>query len=195
GYMLSTALASFFLPFLPLLPVQILLINLLADFPAMALAADSVDPELIQRPRRWDIPAVLKFMILFGLIGTISDLITFAILLYGLHVGDEEFRTGWFVVSIMTGLLIMLSVRTQRPFFRSQPGSLLLLAALGVSVTTLVLPMTPFNHYFGLSPLTWKLVAIVGTVSLIYAFMIEMGKLYFYRVRRRAATGAQLSQT
>ncbi|MFN9913195.1 MAG: cation transporting ATPase C-terminal domain-containing protein, partial [Pirellulaceae bacterium] len=96
GYMLSLAIASLYLPFLPLLPTQILLINLLADFPAMAMATDSVDAELIQRPRRWDIPAMTWFMLLFGLLGTSADLLTFFVLFQLLEVTEAQFRTTWF---------------------------------------------------------------------------------------------------
>ncbi len=92
GYMLSMAIASLFLPFLPLLPSQILLINLLADFPAMALATDSVDPEIIDRPRQWDIKSILRFMLMFGLTGTCFDLLTFAVLLHLFQATTKSFE-------------------------------------------------------------------------------------------------------
>ncbi len=94
GYMLSMAIATLFLPFLPLLPTQILVINLLADFPAMALATDNVDPESIQRPRHWDMQLVVRFMLTFGLIGTCSDLLTFWTLRNVFQADEQEFRTG-----------------------------------------------------------------------------------------------------
>ncbi len=180
GYMLSMAIASLFLPFLPLLPSQILLINLLADFPAMALATDSVDPEIIDRPRQWDIKSILRFMLMFGLTGTCFDLLTFAVLLHLFQATHEEFRTGWFMVSIFTGLLIMLAVRTRRPFFRSQPGIWLIIAAAGVAAVTICLPFIGIGKVFELVRPTPSLLAMVATISLFYAVAMELGKRIFY---------------
>lgn len=181
GYMLSMALASIFLPFIPLMPVQILLVNLMADFPAMAMATDSVDKELVKRPRTWDIKSIAIFMTLFGMLGTISDLITFYFLLRVVHAEIAVFQTTWFIVSIMTGLLIMLTVRTQRPFFLSQPGRLLLFAVLSVAVATIALVYSPFAQYFELvSPTPQMLLLVVG-ISAGYAVAIECTKLVFYR--------------
>ncbi len=181
GYMLSMAIASLFLPFLPLLPSQILLINLLADFPAMALATDSVDPEIIDRPRQWDVRSILRFMLMFGLTGTCFDLLTFAVLLHLFQATHEEFRTGWFMVSIFTGLLIMLAVRTRRPFFRSQPGIWLIVAALGVATVTICLPFMELGKVFELVRPTPSMLAMVTTISLFYAVAMELGKRIFYR--------------
>jgi Mg2+-importing ATPase len=180
GYMLSMAIASLFLPFLPLLPTQILLINLLADFPAMALATDSVDAEIVQRPRQWDVRSILRFMLLFGLIGTCFDMLTFAGLIYLFHATEEQFRTGWFMVSIFTGLLIMLAVRTRRPFFRSRPGKWLLLAALGVAMITCVLPFVELGKVVELVRPTPTLVGLVLVISACYAVAMELGKSIFY---------------
>lgn len=181
GYMLSMAIASLFLPFLPLLPVQILLINLLADFPAMALATDSVDPEIVDRPRKWDVRTILRFMLMFGLTGTCFDLLTFIGLLKVFHASEEEFRTGWFLVSIFTGLLIMLAVRTRRPFFRSRPGLWLILAASGVAIVTLALPFLQMRNAFELVRPTPALLSLVFLISAGYAVAMEIGKRLFYR--------------
>jgi Mg2+-importing ATPase len=181
GYMLSLAIASLYLPFLPLLPTQILLINLLADFPAMAMATDSVDTELIQRPRKWDMQAITWFMLLFGLLGTSADLLTFYLLFELLKVTEAEFRTTWFLVSVMTGLLIMLTARTQRPFFRSRPGNLLLIATGGVAAVTWALPWTPLGAWFHLVPPDAKQWGLVCLISSLYAIAMESGKQFFYR--------------
>lgn len=173
GYMLSMAIASLFLPFLPLLPAQILLINLLADFPAMALATDRVDPESIVRPRRWEMSSIVRFMLTFGLAGTCSDLLTFWTLLNVFEATPEQFRAGWFTVSILTGLLIMLVIRTSRPFVFSRPGRWLLIAAGAVAVVTLSLPYTPAGRLFELAPPTPWLYAAVILICSFYVAMLE----------------------
>jgi P-type Mg2+ transporter len=180
GYMLSIAIASLFLPFLPLLPTQILLINLLADFPAMALSTDSVDPEIVDRPRRWDIQTILRFMLMFGLTGTCFDLLTFASLLKIFQSTEEEFRTGWFIVSIFTGIIIMLTVRTRRPFFRSRPGVLLMVAATSVAIVTLTLPYLQIGKFFELTRPSASMLGMVVVISSLYAFAMEVGKRLFY---------------
>lgn len=185
GYMLSMAIASMFLPFLPLLPTQILLINLLADFPAMALATDSVDAELVKRPRHWDVRSILRFMLLFGLIGTCFDMLTFAGLIYFFQATEEQFRTGWFMVSIFTGLLILLAVRTHRPFFRSRPSNLLLVAAAGVASVTFVLPFLELGRVVELVRPTLALLGLVLFISACYAVAMELGKCIFYGWQRR----------
>lgn len=184
GYMLSVALASLFLPFLPLLPTQILLINLLADFPAMALSTDSVDSEIVQRPRQWDIRSILIFMLLFGLIGTGFDMLTFAGLIYLFQANEDQFRTTWFMVSIFTGLLIMLAVRTRRPFFRSRPGKLLIVAAAGVATVTALLPYSDFGKVVELVRPTPALLGLVAFISACYAVAMEVGKSIFYGKQR-----------
>jgi P-type Mg2+ transporter len=180
GYMLSMAIASLFLPFLPLLPTQILLINLLADFPAMALSTDSVDPEIVDRPRRWDIQTILRFMLMFGLTGTCFDLLTFAGLLKIFQSTEAEFRTGWFIVSIFTGLIIMLAVRTRRPFFRSRPGFWLIVAAAGVAIVTVTLPFLEIGKVFELVRPSPALLGWVALISCFYAVAMEVGKRLFY---------------
>jgi Mg2+-importing ATPase len=180
GYMLSMAIASLFLPFLPLLPTQILLINLLADFPAMALATDSVDVEIVERSQKWDVRSILRFMLLFGLTGTCFDMMTFAGLIYLFQATEEQFRTGWFMVSIFTGLLIMLAVRTRRPFFRSRPSKWLLLAAAGVAAITITLPFVELGKVVELVRPTPALLGLVIFISACYAVAMELGKSIFY---------------
>ena len=121
GNMFSMAGASLFLPFLPMLPFQILLTNFLTDFPAMTIAADSVDPEMIRKPRRWNIGFLRDFMVVFGLISSVFDYLTFGLLLLVMHANPVEFRTAWFLVSVTTELLVMFSLRTRR-FFLHQPA-------------------------------------------------------------------------
>lgn len=181
GYMFSTAAASLFLPFLPLLPAQILLINLLADFPAMMLATDSVDPELIDRPRRWNIGLIWRFMLVFGWSSSVFDFMTFGILLFVYQASIDEFRTGFFIESVLTGLLIMLIVRTQRPFFKSRPGRYLLVTALIIGCITVALPYSPFGPALGFTRPPWSLMALVGVIACFYSLGMELAKKLFYR--------------
>jgi Mg2+-importing ATPase len=126
GNMFSMALLSLFLPFLPLLPTQVLLMNLLTDLPEMTIAGDSVDPELVSKPTRWSIGFIRKFMVVFGLVSSIFDYVTFGVLLFLLHANVGQFRTGWFIESVVSASMVVLIIRTRRPFFKSRPGRYLL---------------------------------------------------------------------
>ncbi|HTI51407.1 MAG TPA: magnesium-translocating P-type ATPase [Planctomycetaceae bacterium] len=182
GYMFSMACASLFLPFLPLLPAQILLVNLLADFPAMALATDSVDPEQIHRPRRWDVRFIARFMLSFGFSSSMFDFLTFGTLLFVYGENQELFHTGWFIESVLTGLMIMLVVRTQRPFFLSRPGKLLVFACSMVALVTVLLPFSPFaSELEFVRPPAMLLFLTVG-ITLLYGVGMEVVKRFFYRV-------------
>ena len=124
GNMFSMAGVSLFLPFLPLLPKQILLTNLLTDFPEMTIATDSVDSEMVDYPRRWDIKAIRKFMITFGLVSSVFDYLTFGVLLLILQATQDQFRTGWFLESVISASLIVLVIRSRNPFFKSRPAKI-----------------------------------------------------------------------
>ena len=126
GNMFSMAGVSLFLPFLPLLPKQILLTNLLTDFPEMTIATDRVDNEMVDYPRRWDIKAIRKFMMTFGLVSSVFDYLTFGALLLILHATQDQFRTGWFLESVISASLIVLVIRSRKPFFKSRPSKYLL---------------------------------------------------------------------
>jgi len=180
GNMFSMAGAALFLPFLPLLPKQILLNNFLTDFPAMAISTDSVDQELVQRPRRWDIGFIRNFMIVFGIVSSVFDFLTFAVLVFVLKATDEVFRTGWFVESVMTEVLIIWVMRTWKPFYRSLPSRPLLLAMVLVLVITLVLPYSPLSGILGLTPLPVSSIALLGLITVLYAGVSEFTKKLFY---------------
>jgi Mg2+-importing ATPase len=152
GNMTSMALASVFLPFLPLLAGQILLNNFLSDVPALGMADDKVDPELVDHPRRWDMKFIGRFMLEFGLLSSLFDFLMFGALLGLFAASPLLFRTGWFTESLMTELVIALVVRTRRPFFRSQPGTILLVLTIGVFVVTVLLPYLPFTDFSMFSP-------------------------------------------
>ncbi len=181
GNMFSMAGASLFIPFLPLLPFQVLLINFVTDFPAMTIATDSVDQEMLEKPRRWNIGFIRKFMVTFGLVSSAFDYLAFALLLLVLKLSQDAFRTGWFLESVLTELLIMLVIRTQRPFFKSKPGKYLLYSTAGVALLTLALPFIPgLNRLLGFTPLPWALVLGLIGVTALYVLMNEGAKRIFY---------------
>jgi P-type Mg2+ transporter len=184
GNMFSMALLSIFLPFLPMLPVQVLLTNLLTDLPEMTIAGDSVDPELIARPRRWSIKFIRNFMVVFGILRSIFDFLTFGVLLFLLHAGVNQFRTGWFIESVVSASMVVLVIRTRRPFFKSMPSKYLLTATLAVVVATFLLPYTPLAKLFVFTPLPLYFLIIVAVIVAIYILAAELVKRLFYsRVR------------
>lgn len=180
GNMFSMAGASLFLPFLPLLPPQILLTNLLTDLPEMAIATDAVDEEFLARPRRWDIAFIRNFMLTFGFLSSVFDYLTFGVLLL-IGATTTQFRTGWFQESVISAVLIVLVIRTQHLFFRSRPGRWLLLATLAVITATLLLPYTPLGGLFHFTPLPPLFLGALGSVIILYVAGAEAVKRAFYR--------------
>ena len=179
GNMLSMAAASFFLPFLPLLAKQILLNNLLSDIPMLGLPGDHVDAERIERPGRWQVRPIRDFMLVFGLISSAFDLLTFAALWVLSRGVAEVFRTGWFVESLLTELAIVLVVRTRLPVHRSRPGRLLWTSTAAVAALTLALPWLPGSRWFGFVPLPGAVLATVLAITLAYAATSELAKRRF----------------
>ena len=181
GNMFSMAGVSLILPFLPLLPKQILLTNLMTDFPEMTIATDRVDTAMIDHPRRWDIKAIRQFMITFGIVSSVFDFVTFGVLLLVLHATQVQFRTGWFLESVVSASLIVLVIRTRQPFFRSRPGKFLLMATLSIVAVTVILPFTPLAGIFGFSPLPVSFLLLIGVVVLLYVITAELVKMVFYK--------------
>jgi Mg2+-importing ATPase len=181
GNMFSMAGVSLILPFLPLLPKQILLTNLMTDCPEMTIATDSVDNEMIDYPRRWDIKAIRKFMITFGIVSSVFDFLTFGVLLLVLHATRVQFRTGWFLESVVSASLIVLVIRSRKPSFKSRPGKYLLMTTLSSVVITVIVPFTPFAKIFGFSPLPFSFLLLIGIIVLFYIFAAEMAKKVFYK--------------
>jgi Mg2+-importing ATPase len=181
GNMASMAAASLVLPFLPLTAGQILLNNFLSDIPAIGIADDAVDPELIATPRRWDMRYIARFMLGFGLLSSVFDGLTFLMLLEGFGSTAQVFRTGWFVESLLTELAIALVVRTRRRCFRSRPGTMLALSSLVLMAVALALPYLPYAHIVGFVPLPPTLLAAVCAVTLLYVVAAEWTKGWFLR--------------
>jgi P-type Mg2+ transporter len=181
GNMFSMAGAAVFLPFMPLLPKQILLNNFLSDFPAMAIATDSVDSDQLRKPQVWDIKFIRNFMIVFGIVSSVFDFLTFGALMFVLNTGPDEFRTGWFVESVMTEVLIIVVLRTWKPFYRSRMSRPLLIAMLLVLLITLALPYSPLNGLLGFTPLPLRSLMVLGLISVLYMLASEVTKWVFMR--------------
>ena len=187
GNTVSMAVASLILPFLPMLPRQILLTNLLTDLPSTTIAQDRVDPERTLKPQGWDIGFVRDFMIVFGLVSSVFDFIAFAVLRLGFHAGATLFHTGWFVASMLTELLVLMVLRTQRPFFRSRAGKPLVVSSLAVAAITLALPYSGgLAHVLGFVPLSRTLLLALLAITAGYIVTAELVKRVFYSVRSRA---------
>jgi Mg2+-importing ATPase len=181
GNMFSMAGASLFLSFLPLLPKQILLTNLLTDFPEMTIATDSVDRELIEKPRRWNIQFIRNFMLTFGILSSVFDYLIFGVLLLILHATTDQFRTGWFVESVISASITVLVIRTRKPFFRSRPGKYLLIATLLIVVVTILIPITPLAELLGFQPLPMTTLLVIGIIVVLYIVAAEVVKRSFYK--------------
>ncbi|OCB34513.1 magnesium-translocating P-type ATPase [Mycobacterium malmoense] len=206
GNMFSAAAASALLPFLPMLPSQILLNNLLYDSSQLAIPTDRVDAAQLQAPSHWDVAFIRRFMLIFGPISSLFDFLTFGLMLGVLHAGAVEFRTGWFVESLATQTLIIFVIRTRMvPFFRSRPSALLAVTSLTVVAVGAGLTISPLGRTLGFTPLPWQFFAVLGAFVVCYLVLVELGKLLFYsepirpvgrprrtrgsayRIRRRAA--------
>ncbi|WP_213767691.1 magnesium-translocating P-type ATPase [Caballeronia sp. dw_19] len=181
GNMFSMAGASLLLPFLPLLPKQILLTNMLTDLPAMTISSDGVDSQMLTSPQRWDIGFIRSFMLTFGILSSVFDYVTFGVLLYLFHAGTDEFRTAWFVESVVSASLILLVVRSRLSLFTSRPSRRLVLATLAVAVAAVVLPYFPYASLLGLAPVPLKYLAAIAAIVAVYICAAEVTKRIFYR--------------
>ncbi|MCL5883677.1 MAG: magnesium-translocating P-type ATPase [Actinobacteria bacterium] len=182
GNMFSMAGASLFLPFLPLLATQVLLINFLTDLPELTIATDRVDEELVERPRRWNIPFIREFMVTFGLVSSIFDYMTFGALLLIMNATTEQFRTGWFIESVVSASMIVLVIRTRRPFFKSAPSRYLLLTTILVICGVIILPYTPLGSPFQFVSLPPQFLLMLAVILVLYVLTAEAAKKVFYRV-------------
>jgi Mg2+-importing ATPase len=181
GNMASMAAASLVLPFLPLTAGQILLNNFLSDVPAIGLAGDAVDRELVDRPRRWNMRFIARYMVEFGAMSSVFDILTFATLIGIFHAAPDAFRTTWFIESLLTELVAALAMRTRRPFFRSRPGMVLLASTMILVPIAFAIPYAPFAGVFGFVPIPLPLVITVITITAAYVVATELQKQWFYR--------------
>jgi Mg2+-importing ATPase len=182
GNMFSASIASVILPFLPMLPGQILINNLLYDTSQLAIPTDHVDEEQLRAPSHWDIGAIRRFMLLFGPISSIFDFATFGLMLYFFHAAPPEFRSGWFIESIATQTLIVLAIRTHKvPFLRSRPSGPLVAAVLGVVAFGAWLPYSPVNGLLGFAPLPAPFFLALVAMVIVYLALVEAAKLWYFR--------------
>ncbi len=181
GNMLSMAGASLFLPFLPMLPTQILLNNFLYDMAQITIPTDNVDDAYVRAPQRWDIGLIRNFMVFIGPISSIYDFLTFYVLLRVLHAGPEEFHTGWFVESLATQTLVLFVIRTSGNPFRSRPSRPLMATTLGICVLGTLLPFLPFGAKLGFTPLPAIYFAFLVAATVTYLLLVELGKRLLMR--------------
>src|SRR5579884_2070736 len=195
GNMFSAAAAAAVLPFLPMLPSQILLNNLLYDASQLTIPTDRVDAEQLRAPSHWDLHMIRRFMLFFGPVSSLFDFLTFGIMLGLFHAGPDLFRSGWFVESLATQTLVIFAIRTRRvPFLRSRPSMPLLGAALAVVAVGSALPLSPLSGMLGFRALPIGFFVTLGGLVVIYLVLIEVAKQVFFTERpaapaRRRSTG------
>jgi P-type Mg2+ transporter len=154
--------------------------NVLTDFPEMTIATDSVDDELMAEPRRWDISSIRNFMFVFGTLSSVFDYLTFGALLLVLRADKEAFRTGWFLESVISASLVVLVIRSRRPFWRSKPSVYLLWTTVAVVIATLILPYTPLAQTLGLRPVAPAFLLMLAAIVASYIAAAEVAKRFFY---------------
>jgi Mg2+-importing ATPase len=181
GSMCSVALASQVLPFLPMLPKQILLINFITDFPYLSVASDNVDEEQIDKPGKWDLKFIRNYMLLFGIHSSLFDILTFLVLLLVLKVRESTFQTGWFVESTLVQLLILFIVRTHKNFIKSKPGKYLVLLSIFGALITLGISYSPFAKGLGFTPLPLYIMGSMALIVMIYIITADILKTWFFK--------------
>jgi P-type Mg2+ transporter len=181
GNMFSAAAASAVLSFLPMLPSQILLNNLLYDTSQLSIPTDNVDAEQLHAPSHWNIAFIRRFMLTFGPISSLFDFMTFGLMLGVLHAGPVEFRTGWFVESLATQTLIIFAIRTRRvPFIRSRPGLVITAATFSVVALGIAITISPIAHSLGFTTLPWQFFTALVGLTVAYMILVEITKKIFY---------------
>jgi P-type Mg2+ transporter len=182
GNMFSAAGAVVLLPFLPMLPLQILLNNFIYDFSQITIPSDNVDRDWIDKPKRWDLKFIKKFMLVFGPISSLFDFITFFVLFFIFHASAGMFQTGWFVESLATQTLIIHVIRTKKtPFIESKPSVYLLLSTIACVALGWIIPLTPIGKFFGFMPLPPVIYFAITGIVITYLVVIEIAKRIFYR--------------
>ncbi len=183
GNMLSMAVASIALPFLPLLAGQILLINLLTDLPAMTIATDTVDAKQLRRPQTWNVRLIRNYMLVFGALSTVFDLTTFVVLRLVFHAEAAEFRSAWFLGSILTEVGVLFVLRTRAPFFTSRPSRWVVLTSIIVVVIAVALPYSPLAAALQLVAIPAALLGLIAVITVGYITATELTKRVFWRRR------------
>ena len=181
GNMFSMAGASLILPFLPMLPTQILLNNILYDISEVPIPLDQVDAEEVRRPHVLDLNFIRNFMLVIGPISSLFDFLTFYIMLTVLQADEKLFQTGWFVESLCTQVLVIFIIRTRGNPLKSRPHPLLTATSMAIVAIAVLLPFTPIGADFGFVPPPAKFYFILGVMVLVYLAAVELAKRVFYR--------------
>ncbi|MBO9542000.1 magnesium-translocating P-type ATPase [bacterium] len=181
GNMFSMAGAALLLPFLPMLPMQILLNNLLYALSQLAIPGDRVEPEALLKPRRWDVRFIQRFMVVLGPISSIFDFLTFWLLLWAFRATAPLFHTAWFVESLLTQTLVVFVIRTSRSPFRHPAGRGLRLSVFGICAIAVLLPYSPLARALGFTPLPLSLLLSILGITAAYLLLAELAKRQFYR--------------
>jgi len=184
GNMFSMAGASIILPFLPMLPKQILLTNFLTDIPFMTVASDNVDEERLVAPGRWNMSFIRNFMIVFGIHSSLFDFATFYFQLYVMHLDASTFQTGWFIESCLTQLLILFVIRTRKPFLKSKPGKWLSIISLVSCAIVVLLPILPFAKAFGFSIAGLYQIGAIAAITIAYVLTADLLKIIFFKYQK-----------
>jgi len=153
----------------------------MTDIPEMTIATDSVDGEMVDHPRRWNIGFIRNFMLVFGILSSVFDFLTFGALFFILHATPDQFRTGWFMESVISASMIVLVIRTKKPFFKSKPGKYLSTATLVIVVSALLIPFMPIGKVFGFTQLPISFLLVMGVIVTFYIIAAEIVKAVFYR--------------
>jgi len=180
GNMITLTISSMFLPFIPLLPIQILLANFISDGPMLMISTDSVDEEHLGKPKKWSNDLIVKFMLFFGIISSVFDLITMAILLFMLNSTVGLFQTAWFLESVLSEILITFAIRTKKPFWKSKPSFWLILSSIIATGVTFVAIYSPINEYFSFVPLHTELLVSIFFILIAYFALVEIMKHFFF---------------
>jgi Mg2+-importing ATPase len=181
GNMFSMAGASLFLPFLPMLPKQILLINFLTDMPEMTIASDRVDDVFVKRPHRMDINFIRRFMLIFGPLSSLFDFATFGVLIWLMKANERYFQTGWFIESILSAGVVVFAVRTRLPFTHSRPSRSMRIVTVAIMLVTLLLPYSPLAGVLDFKPLPFPYLVVIFGIVVLYFLSAELTKRWFYR--------------
>lgn len=182
GNMFSAAGASFFLPFLPMTASQILFTNVLYDVSQLSIPSDNVDPEVLARPKEWDVNYIKKYMLFFGPISSLYDFMTFGVMIFVFRASGSFFQTGWFIESLITEIMVVFVIRTARtPFYKSRPGNTLIFTCLTVVILGLLLPFSPFASILSFTPLPPLYFGILILMTGTYLMLVERGKSILIR--------------
>jgi Mg2+-importing ATPase len=176
GNMLSMALGSVALPFLPLLAPQILLNNLLYDLSEIGIPFDRVEAAEVTKPQRWNFAAITRFTVIMGTLSTLFDLATFTVLLKIFHAGPQQFRTAWFLESMATQILVIFLIRTMAPLYRAKPSRVLLISSVGTLLVAFAIALSPLGRLIDFVPLPVGMLVTIVALTAGYLFSVEIVK-------------------